>query len=535
MKRKITWLLCLLLTLALVAVPVMATTVSISLSAGSTTVNGGDKVTVTVSANVDSCGSGGIEVSYDSKVFELVSGECLLSGADISYFDASSKDGAFAFSSNTAISGKAFKFVLKVKDSASIGSSKVTVKFKADSTSASKSISLTVACAHKYDNSCDKTCNLCDAARDISHTWNSGKVTKKATCTAKGTKTYTCTVCGKTKTEDIKKTSHKYESDCDADCNTCGKTRTVTHSYEWVSDESSHWQKCKVCGDKLESAEHTFSGEMSSDASGHGYACTVCGLLSNREAHTFEHDCDATCDTCSYERTITHSYDDYWFSDDVGHWHECAVCGDKLETVEHTPGDAATETTDQICTDCGYILQVAGNHQHTMAGDWLSDDEGHWFLCICGDYADKQEHNCDGYLIDETAGTVTYVCTVCSHVKTEEYVPPATTPPTTVPTETVQPTQPTAADTPKDTANDFLADLLGDWARDFPWWIVAAVLAVLLLISVYFNVYLLRCLFASRKTGKYVQRQANSTPPEATPEEPEAVTEDSEADMEPKE
>ena len=35
------------------------------------------------------------------------------------------------------------------------------------------------------------------------HTWNSGTVTKAATCSAAGVKTYTCTVCNATKTETI--------------------------------------------------------------------------------------------------------------------------------------------------------------------------------------------------------------------------------------------------------------------------------------------------------------------------------------------
>lgn len=42
------------------------------------------------------------------------------------------------------------------------------------------------------------------------HTFDAGKVTKAATCTSTGVKTYTCTVCGATKTETIKKTGHSY-------------------------------------------------------------------------------------------------------------------------------------------------------------------------------------------------------------------------------------------------------------------------------------------------------------------------------------
>lgn len=39
----------------------------------------------------------------------------------------------------------------------------------------------------------------------VGHNWDNGKVTKEATKTAEGIKTYTCTVCGKTKTQSIPK------------------------------------------------------------------------------------------------------------------------------------------------------------------------------------------------------------------------------------------------------------------------------------------------------------------------------------------
>ena len=44
------------------------------------------------------------------------------------------------------------------------------------------------------------------------HKWNGGKITKAATCKATGVKTYTCQICGKTKTESVAKTGHKYDS-----------------------------------------------------------------------------------------------------------------------------------------------------------------------------------------------------------------------------------------------------------------------------------------------------------------------------------
>ena len=48
---------------------------------------------------------------------------------------------------------------------------------------------------------------------ECTHTWDNGKITKAATCTATGVKTYTCSKCKATKTETIKATGHKSVTD----------------------------------------------------------------------------------------------------------------------------------------------------------------------------------------------------------------------------------------------------------------------------------------------------------------------------------
>lgn len=90
--------------------------------------------------------------------------------------------------------------------------------------------------AHVYDNDVDATCNTCGYERaahtahaagtvwendetnhwhvctasgceekldTATHTWNAGEITTPATFTSDGVKTYTCTVCEKTKTESV--------------------------------------------------------------------------------------------------------------------------------------------------------------------------------------------------------------------------------------------------------------------------------------------------------------------------------------------
>ena len=61
------------------------------------------------------------------------------------------------------------------------------------------------------------------------HIWDSPVVTKKPTCTEKGSQTLTCSVCGATKSEDIPATGH-------------------TYSEAWEHDETYHWH--------LSSCEH---------------------------------------------------------------------------------------------------------------------------------------------------------------------------------------------------------------------------------------------------------------------------------------
>ena len=68
----------------------------------------------------------------------------------------------------------------------------------------------------------------------VAHTWNAGTVTKEPTCTAKGEKTYTCTVCGETKTEDVDMLPHTLE-----------KVDGVAPTYKKAGCEE--YYKCTVC------------------------------------------------------------------------------------------------------------------------------------------------------------------------------------------------------------------------------------------------------------------------------------------------
>ena len=75
------------------------------------------------------------------------------------------------------------------------------------------------------------------------HKWDKGVVTKKATCTEAGEKTYTCTVCNATRTEKIEATGHKYSTEWTID-----KEATYTEP----GSKSHH---CTVCGARTDITE----------------------------------------------------------------------------------------------------------------------------------------------------------------------------------------------------------------------------------------------------------------------------------------
>ncbi|MBQ3136832.1 MAG: fibronectin type III domain-containing protein [Clostridia bacterium] len=70
------------------------------------------------------------------------------------------------------------------------------------------------------------------------HKYNAGVITKKPTCTAKGTKTYTCTVCGVKKYQDVAAAGHK----------ATGYKTTKAATYK---TKGLQVNKCTVCGVKL--------------------------------------------------------------------------------------------------------------------------------------------------------------------------------------------------------------------------------------------------------------------------------------------
>ena len=246
------------------------------------------------------------------------------------------------------------------------------------------------------------------------------------------------------------------------------KPHTHTYSTEWSTDSANHWHEC-TCGDKKDLAAHVDANK--------DHNCDVCGKkMSDHTGGTATCKDKATCTICGqkYGSLAGHNYKTEWSTDEINHWHECSVCGDKKDEAAHIPGAAATETTPQTCTICGYVIKVALGHTHNFnqkntsetylksaatctkkavyyysctcgekgtetfeSGDlaahnykteWSYDSANHWHECsVCGDKKDEaahtdanNDHNCDicgKKMSDHTGGTKTCkdkaTCTIC--------------------------------------------------------------------------------------------------------------------------
>ena len=195
----------------------------------------------------------------------------------------------------------------------------------------------------------------------LGHNWDSGKVTKAATCTAAGTKTYTCTRCKETRTETIAATGHKEVKDAAvaATCETTGKT------------EGSH---CSVCNTVIKAQTtvaalgHSWDGGKVTKAA----TCTAAGTKTY------------TCTRCKKTRTET-----------------IAATGHK--EVKDAAVAATCETTGKTegshCSVCNTVIKA----QTTTAALGHSWDSGKV----------TKAATCT------TAGTKTYTCTRCKKTRTE--------------------------------------------------------------------------------------------------------------------
>ncbi len=348
---------------------------------------------------------------------------------------------------------------------------------------------------HTFDTSCDTECNVCGYTRTVTHnyrpSWSNDENTHWHECSICGDKkdeanhapgapateyaAQLCTVCqyviesalghthkysdewtfnrdahwyacsGCSDKKDVG--DHIYDNTCDTTCNTCGYIRTITHTYNtvWSKNDTHHWYECSVCHVKKDETTHVYDNACDT-------VCNTCGH--NRvTTHRYDNACDVSCNICGDIRTITHSYKSSWSKDKNTHRHECSVCHVKKDEASHTHGAPATETEDQVCTVCSYVIATALGHTHTYNGEWEKDGNNHWKECNCGEKSSVSAHTWDSGVVThepsvELEGEKTFTCTVCFATKTEAI--DKLDPPADEPNDPETPEEPDNSETPSD-------------------------------------------------------------------------------------
>ena len=211
-----------------------------------------------------------------------------------------------------------------------------------------------------YCKDCNTKLNSGETIEKKAHTWDEGKITKNATCTEKGIKTYTCIVCNEIKTEEIPATGHQHTELRNVKEATCAKAGYTGDTY------------CKDCNTKLNSGEtiekkaHTWDeGKITKNATCtekgiKTFTCTVCESTRIEEIPATGHGNTIT----KFEKEASCKSEGY--TGDV----YCQDCGKLIEEgkilpkTEHTWNaseitQAATCTGEGIktftCTSCGTI------------------------------------------------------------------------------------------------------------------------------------------------------------------------------------
>lgn len=332
-----------------------------------------------------------------------------------------------------------------------------------------------------YCKDCGEKLETGSVIKKLGHTWDNGVITKEATETEEGVKTYTCKTCGETKTESIPVTSHHWDqgtitkkATCtengektyrctDADCDkTYVETIPATgHQHTEVRDKKdatcekdgySGDTYCKDCGQLIskgaivKATGHSWDDGKVTEAATckkegiKTYTCKNCGETKTESIPKTEHQWDngkVTKEaTCKEEGSKTYT---------------CSICGDtKTEVIpkkDHTWDEGkvtkkATCTEDGLkvytCKSCGETKEEAlkaTGHQYTelrnekkatcteegYTGDTYCTDCGE--LIKKGSATEKANHNWEVTSEEkatcEKDGSKTYTCADCKETKTE--------------------------------------------------------------------------------------------------------------------
>ena len=268
----------------------------------------------------------------------------------------------------------------------------------------------------------------CGFSKLEAHKWNDGKVTQNPSCTAEGVMTYTCTICGETKTEKVGTSGHTYTSVVTAP--TCTEAGYTTYT-------------CSVCGNSYRADEVAAKGHdevidaavaptCTATGLSEGKHCGICGVVTVAQTtvpatgHNYSTVVIApTCTERGYTVYLCSCGDTYLdnYVDASGHNYEsvvtnpsctvagetkytCSACGDTYSTPIPATGhiNTSTNTTNATCTENGSVIVT----------------------CACGEVVSTEIVAALGHSYNEVvtaptctaAGFATFTCATCGDTYT---------------------------------------------------------------------------------------------------------------------
>ena len=192
------------------------------------------------------------------------------------------------------------------------------------------------------------------------HNFNTGTITTQPTCTEKGVRTRTCTICGEKRYESIAATGHKYSAWKETKAATCTAAGTQTRTCSVCKNVENKTIKAKG---HTEVADSAVAATCTTDGKTAGSHCSVCGKVIKAQTvikatgHKYGSWTVTKAATCTEAGSQKRS---------------CTVCGNtETQTIKATGHKASGWMIDKQpdigvkgskhkeCTVCGKVLQTA--------------------------------------------------------------------------------------------------------------------------------------------------------------------------------
>ena len=224
-------------------------------------------------------------------------------------------------------------------------------------------------------------------------------------------------------------------------CVVCNYLILARLNHSWVSIpdkaptcEEDGYKNAKQCQNCQQIVKITVKGGHDfTFVSGKQATCEENGTVAHNHCETCQKDYDLQGNYLSsvVVDSLGHDYSNAWSYDENGHYKECSRCDVKKDAGSHISSGSATETTAEVCTTCGYVINPKLGHTHSYQTEQIEPTctkEGYTLHTCSGcghtkktDFVAKSEHSYENETLKqelscETDEIFQKECSVCHKV-----------------------------------------------------------------------------------------------------------------------